>query len=111
MAARGDLFVEVSRPHEVLAALREIIACDPAAIAASRLFPSLARGPVPEAGDISDAALLMAQGYRTFMLGDDVCQRRESVLAALNLLEEIAEAEPHALARTGAAPPRRQPCA
>jgi len=32
----------------------------------------------------------MALGYRTFLLGDDVCLRRDSVLAALNFLGAVA---------------------
>lgn len=90
MAARGDLYVEVLRPHRIVGALRRIIAVDPAAIVASRLFPSLSRQPVPESPDVSDAALLMLLGYRTFMLGDEVCLRRDSVMSALNLLEAVA---------------------
>lgn len=90
MAARGDLYVEVLRPHRIVGALRRIIAADPEAIVASRLFPSLARGVVPEATDIGDAAFLLALGYRTFMLGDEVCLRRDSVMSALNLLEAVA---------------------
>jgi pyruvate kinase len=90
MAARGDLYVEVLYPHRIIGAMRDIIAADAEAVAASRLFPSLARHPVPDAADISDAAYLMALGYRTFMLGDEVCMRRDSVLAALNLLEAVA---------------------
>jgi pyruvate kinase len=90
MAARGDLYVEVVRPHRIISALRDIIKADPSAIVASRLFNSLARGPVPEASDIGDAAFLLSLGYRTFMLGDEVCLRRDSVMAALNLLEAVA---------------------
>jgi len=90
MAARGDLYVEVVRPHRIIGALRAIIKADPSAIVASRLFGSLARGPVPEASDIGDAAFLMSLGYRVFMLGDEVCLRRDSVMAALNLLEAVA---------------------
>lgn len=90
MAARGDLYVEVLRPHRIVGALRAIIQADPRAIVASRLFGSLARGPVPEASDIGDAAFLLSLGYRTFMLGDEVCLRRDSVMAALNLLEAVA---------------------
>ncbi|HND33021.1 MAG TPA: pyruvate kinase, partial [Myxococcota bacterium] len=90
MAARGDLFVEVPQPHRILSALRWIQEADPEAIVASRLFPSLARGPVPEAADISDAAFLLALGYQSFMLGDEVCLRRDSVMAALHLLEAVA---------------------
>jgi pyruvate kinase len=34
-------------------------------------------------------AFLLEIGYRTFMLGDQVCLRRDSVIEALNLLEEM----------------------
>jgi len=90
VAARGDLFVEVREPHRVVGALRTILAADPEAVVASRIFPSLARDPVPEAPEIGDVAFLLGLGYRTFLLGDEVCLRRESVLAALNLLEAVA---------------------
>jgi len=90
MAARGDLYVEVLRPHRIVSALRQVITADPDAIAASRLFSSLARADVPDCADITDVAYLMSLGYRTFMLGDDVCLARDSVLAALNLLEAVA---------------------
>jgi len=46
---------------------------------------------VPEALDLGDAAFLMLLGYRTFLLGDDVCLRRDSVIGALNLLAAVAE--------------------
>ena len=36
--------------------------------------------------DIGDVDSLMRMGYRTLMLGDDICMRRESVMSALNLL-------------------------
>lgn len=94
MAARGDLYVEVVRPHRIISALRAIIEADPGAFVASRLFNSLARGPVPDASDIGDAAFLMSLGYRTFMLGDEVCLQRDSVMAALNLLEAVAAEMP-----------------
>lgn len=90
VAARGDLYVEVLHPHRIAAALREIIAADPQAVVASRLFDSLAYQPVPVSADIGDAAFLLSLGYRTFMLGDAVCLRRDSVLEALNLLQSIA---------------------
>jgi hypothetical protein len=90
MAARGDLYIEVLRPHRLVGAQRDIISADPEAIAASRLFESLAEQDVPASADIGDAAFLIALGYRTFMLGDALCLRRDSVLAALNLLRAVA---------------------
>jgi len=91
MAARGDLYVEVLQPHRIIGALRDVIAADPQAVVASRILDSLAYDPVPESADIGDVAYLIALGYRTFMLGDVVCLRRDTVLAALNLLQKIAE--------------------
>ena len=90
VAARGDLYVEVREPHRIVGALRDVIAADPEAVAASRLFPSLSRTPVPEAAEVCDAAFLLALGYRTFLLGDEVCLRREPLLAALDLLAAVA---------------------
>jgi pyruvate kinase len=91
MAARGDLYVEVVRPHRILEALKTIIRADPQAIAASRILDSLAYQPVPESADLGDVGFLLEIGYRTFMLGDQVCLKRDSVIEALNLLAEIGK--------------------
>jgi pyruvate kinase len=90
-AARGDLFIEVLQPHKILDALRDIVQADPQAVVASRVLDSLAYHPVPSSADISDIALLLSLGYRTFMLGDAVCLQKESLLAALNLLGAMAK--------------------
>jgi pyruvate kinase len=90
MAARGDLYVEVVRPHRIIGALRMVVAADPNAVVASRIFDSLARHPVPYSADIGDVAFLLSLGYRTFMLGDRVCLQRDAVMDALNLLEAVA---------------------
>lgn len=90
MAARGDLYIEVLYPHRVIGALRDIVTADPDAIVASRIFDSLAYQPVPESADIGDVAFLIGLGYRTFMFGDKVCFRRDSIIEALNLLEAVA---------------------
>lgn len=91
MAARGDLYIEVGHPHQVITALRQVIAADPQAIVASRIFDSLAFNPVPASADIGDVAFLLDLGYRTFMFGDQVCLQRASILAALNLLDVLAD--------------------
>jgi pyruvate kinase len=90
MAARGDLYVEVGPPHRLARAVESIVAADPNAIVASRLFDSLAQQPVPSGADIGDVAHLLRVGYRTFMLGDTICFRRDSVLEALNALDALA---------------------
>jgi pyruvate kinase len=91
MAARGDLFVEVIRPHKIASAVKTIIQADKDAIVASRILDSMAISPIPSSADIGDVAFLLEIGYRAFMLGDSVCLRRESALEALNFLEEIAK--------------------
>ncbi len=90
MAARGDLYVEVLRPHKIASAVKTIIKADKDAVVASRILDSMAYQPIPVSADISDVAFLLEIGYRTFMLGDQVCLRRDSVMQALNLLEEIS---------------------
>jgi pyruvate kinase len=90
MAARGDLYVEVLRPHKIASAVKMIIKADKEAVVASRILDSMAYQPIPVSADISDVAFLLEIGYRTFMLGDQVCLRRDSVMQALNLLEEIS---------------------
>ncbi len=89
-AARGDLYIEVLRPHRIVGALRDVITADPNAIVASRIFDSLAHTPVPESADIGDVAFLLSLGYHTFMLGDVICFRRDSVMESLDLLEAVA---------------------
>ncbi len=89
-AARGDLYVEVREPHRIIGAMRTIIDADPDAVVGSRLCESLVGHPVPDSADISDIAFLLGLGYRTFMLGDMVCLRRDTVIEALNLLDAAA---------------------
>jgi pyruvate kinase len=91
IAARGDLYVEVPRPHQIAPALKTIIKADTEAVVASRIFDSLAWQTVPVSADITDVAFLLEIGYREFMLGDQVCMKRDSVMEALNLLEAMGE--------------------
>jgi len=91
MAARGDLYMEVKKPHEILDAVEKIVKKDITAIAASRILDSFAESLEPCCNDISDIDNLLRMGYRTFMLGDEVCLRRESVISALNLLSAVCE--------------------
>lgn len=101
MAARGDLYVELRRPHHLPRALRSILGADPSAIAASRILSSLAWEPEPQASEITDVAFLLQLGYRWLMLGDEVCLRRESVISALNLLECLIREAPSEAALAG----------
>ncbi len=91
MAARGDLFIEVALPHQIIQALEGIVRKDKTAIAASRIFPSLAESLEPSNSDIGDVDNLLRMGYRTLMLGDDICMERSSVISGLNLLKVMGE--------------------
>ena len=91
IAARGDLFVEVPKPHKIISALNEIIQADPHAIVASRVLDSMAFHPVPVSAEISDVAYLISLGYQTFTLGDTVCFERDTLIEPLNLLGEISQ--------------------
>ncbi|NMC05191.1 MAG: hypothetical protein GYA24_08270, partial [Candidatus Lokiarchaeota archaeon] len=74
LAARGDMYVELDRPHDILHALKAIIDADPRAIGASRLLLSfLDPGNMPSCADICDIAFLLKLGYTSFLLGDELC--------------------------------------
>jgi hypothetical protein len=94
MAARGDLYVELPHPYRMVSALRQIVQADPQAFVASRIFDSLVYTPTPVCADISDVAFLISLGYNTFMLGDAQCLRKDTVLAALDLLQAVAAEMP-----------------
>lgn len=89
MAARGDLYVEVSRPHKVLRALKDIIEADEEAIVASRIMPSMLNSYQPSCQDMTDVGFLMEIGYKHFMVGDDLCFDYDSLQGALNVLHSI----------------------
>jgi pyruvate kinase len=99
VAACGDLYVEVDQPHDILAALRTIIKADPDAIAASRMLLSLVREPVPSFADLTQLAWIYDQGYRTFMLCDELCLKDELLAPATNVFEAFRDTYP-------AAPPK-----
>lgn len=91
MAARGDLYVEIERPHLINRAVEQIVKKDPEAIVGSRIFSSLAFQPEPSCADIGDAENLIRMGYKTFMFGDEMCLQRSSLIGGLNLLMAMIE--------------------
>lgn len=86
MAARGDLYMEMHCPHEIIPALEKILKKDKNAIAASRILSSLTESPEPSCEDICDLDNLLRMGYRTIMFGDEVCLKRDTIISALNVL-------------------------
>ncbi len=74
MAARDDLYIELEGNYkEMMDALKSIIATDPKAICASRIFTSLERRDAPSFADYEDLEMMYSMGYRRFMLCDNVC--------------------------------------
>lgn len=89
MAARGDLYVQMgSRPDRIIEALEGMIDADENAIVASRILDSLQDGP-PTCADIMDIHALLTMGYRSFMIGDEVCFHREKLLLACDMLKAM----------------------
>ncbi len=92
MVGRGDLYVELlPYPHRIIPALEKIVGKDEKAILASRVLTSMSSSYIPSSQDISDVDSVVRMGYKTLMLGDDVCLKRDSVLGALNVLRAMAE--------------------
>lgn len=89
MAARGDLFNELERPHHILNATKRIVRADPNAIAASRFLSSTRRSGVPSCSDLSDLGYVLELGYRAIMLGDELCFDRRTLLTVLNVLDAV----------------------
>lgn len=91
MAARGDLYVEVDMPHQILEAMRLIIDKDPNAYVGSRLLLSLVNNPVPEMADMSDMAWIYDLGYRNMMLCDELCLKEQLLARAVNAMSAFKQ--------------------
>ncbi len=89
LTARGDLFVEVHRPHEIADATKRIIRADRDAIVGSRILLSLGEDEVPSCADISEVNWLLDVGYRRFMFCDSLCLKKDALDHAVNVLQAI----------------------
>lgn len=88
VAARGDLFIEIDRPHEILGACKLIIAKDRGAVVGSRMLLSLVNGlGVPNCSDLNELAWLYDIGYREFLLCDELCLKENLLAHAVNVFE------------------------
>ena len=111
-AAKGDLYVEVDMPHEILTAQKLIIEKDPRALAGSRMLlsvinkvPHVAIGQegtpvvkyaiepsdVPSNADFEQLAWLYEIGYRSFMLCDELCLRGDLLSVATDALDAFKQ--------------------
>ena len=89
MAARGDLYVELAKPHHILEALKLIIQKDPDASIGSRILLSLVNSPVPSCADLSELAWLYDLGYRKMMLCDELCLKEDLLSRAVNVFDSF----------------------
>lgn len=90
MAARGDLYVEVDHPHEIIAAQRLIIEKDPDALVGSRMLLSLFNSNVPSCSDICELELLKNMGYKSFLLCDDLCKKGTALHRAVDTFTALS---------------------
>jgi pyruvate kinase len=90
LAGRGDLFTELDYPHEIVNALKYIYhTAEEKAVVGSRMFQSLIKFSSPSCSDIMDIAFLKDIGYRGFLIGDDICFKKEPLIRALNIFKAI----------------------
>lgn len=94
IAARGDMYVEIDKPHEMLAATKLIIGKDPQAQAGSRILLSVIHEPVPSCADLSELAWLYDIGYRNMLLCDELCLKEDLLATAVNVFEAFKEVYP-----------------
>ncbi len=102
VAAKGDMYVELDRPDQILAAQKLIIEKDPEANAGSRMMlsvvnkvPEVVNGSirwrvdankVPSNADFEQVAWLYEVGYRSFMLCDELCLRADLLYPAVSAM-------------------------
>lgn len=91
MAARGDLYVELDKPHEILNLTKEIIKIDNSAYIGSRLLLSVVKSPVPDCVDFSELAWLYDLGYRNFLFCDELCLKGHLLSVALNVFKAFKD--------------------
>lgn len=97
MLAADDLYINLGADKTgMLAALRQVIAADPGAVAASRILTSLHNPDDDQPrevslGDLSYLWLLEALGYRSLMLSDEICRLRSVFTRVMEVYEQYHE--------------------
>lgn len=86
-AARGDLFIEIEYPHEIMTACKTILAKDPRAIVGSRMLLSCIHDVVPSCSDLNEIAWLYDVGYRNFLLCDELCLKEDLLHRAVSVFD------------------------
>jgi len=92
MAARGDLYTELDKPDKIIDACKKVIKANPGAIFASRMLESLANvDDTPRCAELFDVYCGILMGYKRFLVGDDICSKKDSIESALGLFRVLAE--------------------
>ena len=89
--ARGDMYVELDRPHEILNATKLLLAKDPDAICGSRLLLSTIHESVPSCADWNELAWIADLGYKNMMLCDELCLKENLLARAVNAFQAFKE--------------------
>ena len=89
--ARGDMYVELERPHEILNATRLLLEKDPDCICGSRLLLSTIQDEVPSCADWCELAWMADLGYRNMMLCDELCLKEEFLARAVNAFQAFRD--------------------
>ena len=83
MVARDDLLINIGESVKIFDAMKTMIKRDPQAIVASRILTSLEDGENISMGDLSDLYLIHVWGYKTIMLSDGLCFKKEAFSRAM----------------------------
>lgn len=89
MLARGDLYIELNMPHEIIGATKDLIERDPEAMIGSRVLHSLRNYYIPECSDFSELAWLSQLGYRKFLLCDELCLKENLLNRSINIFDDF----------------------
>jgi hypothetical protein len=87
MTARGDMFIEIDHPHQIMKVTKDIVGKDPNAFVGSRMLLSLVNQEVPSCADFSDLMWLYDIGYRNFLLCDELCLKEELLSRCVNVFD------------------------
>ena len=86
-AARGDLFIEIDYPHEIMNACKLILSKDPNAFVGSRMLLSCIHEATPSCADLNELAWLYDVGFRNFLLCDELCLKEALLARAVNVFQ------------------------
>jgi len=87
VAARGDMYVEINKPHQIARPLRRIAQEDPRALVGSRILLSTIQSPIPSCSDFLDLEWLADIGYQKMMLCDELCLKEELLARAVSAFD------------------------